>query len=102
MNTSSGPLRTPGPSVHLPGNIPICTVPLPLQQSIPKPVGYTRAHAAYAMDRNDRMQHAYSTHNAEVVVVEVRMALMRPGRVHPQLIHVRSTYLSLQGLRCSC
>lgn len=85
VNTSSG-----GPSVHLPGNIPqYATPPLIKPQSRgPQPVRYTQAHAAYPAVWHERIQQAYSTHNGEVVVVEVRMVLMPPGRVQVQLIHV--------------
>jgi len=92
-NTSSGPLITPGPSVHLPGNIPQYAVP-PLihpQNRGPQPVGYTQAHATYPAIRHERIQQAYATHNGEVVVIEVRMVLMPPGRVNTQLIHVCSS-----------
>jgi hypothetical protein len=40
------------------------------------------------VERHERIQQAYSTQNGEVVVVEVRMVLMLPGRVQVQLIHV--------------
>ena len=69
-NTSSGPLITPGPSVHLLGNIPQYAVP-PLihpQNRGPQPVGYTQAHAIYPVVQYKRIQQAYSTYNAEVVV----------------------------------
>ena len=93
INTSSGPLSTPGPSVHLPGNIPQHTNPpsmhLP-KKGQPQAVGYTQAYAAYPAERHERIQQAYSTHNGEVVVIEVRMVVMPPGRVQMQLIHVRS------------
>jgi hypothetical protein len=81
-----------GPSIHLPGRIPRYSIP-PLinpQNRGPQPVGYTQAHAVYPAVRLDHIQQAYSTHNAEVVVVEVRMVFMSPGRVQPQIIHVRS------------
>ncbi|KAM6489625.1 hypothetical protein JOM56_014947 [Amanita muscaria] len=92
MNTSSGPLRTPGPSIHLPGKIPQYIVPPPthLQGSLgrgPQSVGYTHAHATYPVVRHERIQQAYSTYNAEVVVVEVRMVLKLPGCVQEKVIH---------------
>ncbi|KIL64085.1 hypothetical protein M378DRAFT_11669 [Amanita muscaria Koide BX008] len=92
MNTSSGPLRTPGPSIHLPGKIPQYIVPPPthLQGSPgrgPQSVGYTHAHATYPVVRHERIQQAYSTYNAEVVVVEVRMVLKLPGCVQEKVIH---------------
>jgi hypothetical protein len=95
VNTSSGPQMTPGPTVHMPGNIPQYSAP-PLihpQSRGPQPVGYTQAHATYATARHERMQQAYSTHNGEVVVVEVRMVLMPPGRVTVQLIHVQCLFV---------
>ena len=105
MNTSSGPLRTPGPSIHLPGNpssIPPSSPSMHLQNRIqrsqPQVVGYTQAHAAYFAERHERMQQAYSTHNGEVVVIEVRMVLMPPGHVQMQLIHVRSLPLMVKSI----
>jgi hypothetical protein len=89
VNMPSGLSTTSGPSVHLPGNIPKYTVPS-LVHSGPQPVGYTQAHAVYSTVRHERIQQAYSTYNGEVVVVEVRMVAMPPGRVQPHLIHVRS------------
>jgi hypothetical protein len=83
-------LKTPGPSVHLPGNVPQHTAPPPIHPSSRgSQVGYTQAHATYPAARLERIQQAYSTNNGEVVVVEVRMVIMRPGRVQVQLIHVR-------------
>jgi hypothetical protein len=98
INTSSGPLSTPGPSIHLPGNNrqyasirPQASMhPQNRTPGQPQVVGYTQAHATYPAERHERMQHAYSTHNGEVVVIEVRMVLMLPGRVQMQLIHVCS------------
>lgn len=97
INTSSGPLSTPGPSIHLPGNnrqyasaIPPSMHPQNRNQPHAIRVGYTQAHATYPAERHERIQQAYSTHNGEVVVIEVRMVLMPPGRVQMQLIHVRS------------
>ena len=87
VNASSGPSNTSGPSIHLPGKIPKYTTS-PLVHSGPQPVGYMQAHAAYPIVRHKRIQQAYSTYNGEVVVVEVRMVAMPPGRVQPQLIHV--------------
>lgn len=93
-NTSSGPLRTPGPSIHLPGNNwqrtrfpPSMHTP---NRNQSQAVSYTQAHATYPEERHERIQQAYSTYNGEVVVIEVRMVLMPPGRVQTQLIHVRS------------
>ena len=77
MNTSSGPLSTPGPSFHLPGNnrqyasIPPGPSMHPQNRTQPQAVGYTQAHATYPTERHERMQQAYSTHNGEVVVIEV-------------------------------
>ena len=94
-NAASGPSSTTsGPSVHLPGKIPKHTTS-PLIHSGPQPVGYTQAHAVYPIVRHERIQQAYSTYNAEVVVVEVRMVAMPPGRVQPHLIHVRPLSLNL-------
>jgi hypothetical protein len=97
INTSSGPLNTPGPSIHLPGNnrqnASIPPSMHPQNGTQPRAVGYTQAHATYPAERQERIQQAYSTHNGEVVVVEVRMVLMPPGRVQIQLIHVRSPSL---------
>ena len=98
VDTSSGPLRTPGPSIHLPGNyqqnatngIPGPPSMHPQNRNRPQTVGYTQAHATYAAEWHERIQQAYSTHNSETVVVEVRIVLMLPGRVQMQLIHVRS------------
>lgn len=92
MTTTSGPLQTPGPSVHLPGNVPLArgTVApsMNLQTGGPHVVGYTPAHASYSIARQERMQQVYSTHSGEVVVVEVRMVHMPPGCVQVSLIHV--------------
>ena len=92
INTSSGPLSTPGPSVHLPGNnrqdAGILPSMQPQNRNQPHAVGYTQAHATYPAERHERIQQAYSTHNAEVVVIEVRMVVMLPGRVQHQLVHV--------------
>ncbi|GLB40064.1 hypothetical protein LshimejAT787_0705740 [Lyophyllum shimeji] len=86
--TTSGPLQTPGPTIHLPGNIHRNNIPpVHVQGRGPQPVGYTAAHASYPAVRHERIQQAYSTHNAEVGVVEVRMVLKLPGRVQEQLIH---------------
>ena len=95
INTSSGPLSTQqaGPSVHLPGNNRHYTIQVPPSPSIhphqSRAVGYTQAHAAYPAERHEQIQQAYSTHNGEVVVIEVRMVVMLPGRVQMQLVHVR-------------
>ena len=100
INTSSGPLSTPGPSIHLPGNNQQFTTNSILSPSThlgnrnqSQAVGYTQAHATYPVEQHERIQQAYSTHNGEVVVIEVRMVLMLPGRVQMQLIHVRSLSL---------
>ena len=93
MESSSGPLNTPGPSVHLPGNIPQYAIPPPISSlRVPRPVGYSQDHATYPVEQHEWIQQAYSTHNGEVVV-EVRMVTMLPGRVQMQLIHVCSTLL---------
>jgi hypothetical protein len=100
INTSSGPLSTPGPSIHLPGNnqqYPGPPSTHPQNRNQPQAVGYTHAHATYAAERHERMQQAYSTHNAEVVVIEVRMVLMLPGRVQIQLIHVCDCFLPVMA-----
>ena len=100
INTSSGPLSTPGPSIHLPGNnqqFATSSIPSPSahlgNRNQSQAVGYTQAHATYPVERHERIQQAYSTHNGEIVVIEVRMVLMLPGRVQMQLIHVRSLSL---------
>ena len=95
MNTSSEPLYRPGPSIHLPGNILRYSGPPPMhpQDRGPQHTGYTQAHATYPAVRHERIQQAYSTHNGEVVVVEVQMVLMPPGHVQVQLIHVCSILL---------
>lgn len=100
MNTSSKPLSTPGPSVHLPGNNRSTIPPsMHLQnRNQSQVVGYTQAHATYPTERHERIQQAYSTHNGEVVVIEVRMVLMLPGRVQMQLIHVRSPLLMVASI----
>lgn len=100
-NTSSGPLRTPGPSIHLPGNIrQYPSIPPSMHQNRiqPQAVGYTQAHASYSTERHQRVQQAFSTHNAEVVVIEVRMVLMPPGRVQMQLINVRYLLLMVESI----
>ena len=104
MNTSSGPQSTPGPNVHLPGNVQQYTIPPPMRPKSrgPQPVGYTQAHATYPTERHERIQQAYSTYNGEVVVVEVRMVLMPPGRVQVQLIHVCSTLLKVMASIYMC
>ena len=73
MNTSSGPRCTPGPNVHLPGNVQQYTIPPPMHPKSrgPQPVGYTRAHATYPTEQHEQIQQAYSTYNGKVVVVEV-------------------------------
>lgn len=99
INSSSGPLSTPGPSIHLPGNNIQSPLSMdPQNKSQPRVVGYTQAHATYPTERLERIQQAYSTHNAEVVVVEVRMVLMLPGRVQMQLIHVCSLLLMVASI----
>ena len=94
MNVPAGPSKMSGPSVHLPGNIPKYTTS-PILHSGPRAVGYTQAHASYSAVRHEWIQQAYSTYNGEVVVVEVRMVAMPPGRVQPHLIHVCSANLNL-------
>ena len=74
LNTSSGPRTTPGPSVHLPGNVPQYTIPPPMHpqnRGPPRAVGYMEVHATYPAVWHERIQQAYSTYNAEVVVIEV-------------------------------
>ena len=92
INTFSGPRNTPGPSVHLPGNNQQYAIPPSMHpqnsRGQPQAVGYTQAHATYPTERHERIQQAYSTHNGEVVVIEVRMVVMLTGRVQMQLIHV--------------
>ncbi|KIL57481.1 hypothetical protein M378DRAFT_27965 [Amanita muscaria Koide BX008] len=90
MNSSSGPLQTPGPSIHLPGRIPQYTGPPPMHSQPgrgPQSVGYTHVHATYPAVRHERIQQAYSTYNGEVVVVEVRMVLKPAGFVQEKIIH---------------
>ncbi|KAF8236179.1 hypothetical protein L208DRAFT_1376235 [Tricholoma matsutake] len=55
MNTSSGPLSTPGPSVHLPGNV--------LQHTLPP--------SMHPQSRGP--QPAYSTYNGKVVVIKMQL-----------------------------
>jgi hypothetical protein len=90
LDTSSGPLQTPGPAAHLPGNIPWHTVPplMHLKGRGPQAVGYTPAHATYPVIQHERIQQAYSTYNPKVVVVEVQIILKLPGQVAEKLIHV--------------
>ncbi len=74
-------MHRPGPTVHLPG-YPTRPPPLPAihpQGRMAQAVGYTAAHAAYPVIRQDRIREAYSTYNAEVVVVEVRLS-QTPGK----------------------
>ncbi|KAM6488841.1 hypothetical protein JOM56_015699 [Amanita muscaria] len=90
MNSSSGPLQMPGPSIHLPGRIPQYTGPPPMHSQPgrgPQSVGYTHVHATYPAVRHERIQQAYSTYNGEVVVVEVRMVLKPAGFVQEKIIH---------------
>ena len=92
MTTTSGPFQTPGPSVHLPGNVPRYMVApsTRLQSGGPQAVGYTPSHASYSAAQQEQMQQAYSTHNAEIVVIEVRMVQMPPGHIQVSLIHISS------------
>jgi hypothetical protein len=81
-----------GPAVHLPGyriqQDPPLTMHLQQGRTV-RPVGYTAAHAMYPVVRNERIQEAYSTYNAEVVIVDVRLVVKLPGRVKESLVHVR-------------
>ena len=87
VNASSGPSNTSEPSIHLPGKIPKYATS-PLVHLGPQAVGCMQAHAAYPIVWHERIQQTYSTYNGKVVVVEVRMVAMSPGRIQPQLIHV--------------
>lgn len=96
VNPSIGPMHRPGPNVHLPG-YPTQPAPLAIHQAegrMAQAVGYTAAHAAYPIIRQDRIQQAYSTYNAEVVVVEVCLTVKPPGRVKEMLIHVCAIQLA--------
>jgi hypothetical protein len=90
MNASIGPMRKPGPAIHLPGYpVPQDTPPtMQLQNRMAQPVGYTAAHAMYPAIQNERIREAYSTYNAEVVVIDVRLVVKLPGKVKESLIHV--------------
>jgi hypothetical protein len=87
MKTSTGP----GPAIHLPGFPQQQDVPLTmhLQRRTAQPVGYTAEHAMYPGVRAERIREAYSTFNAEVVIIDVRLVVKLPGKVKESLIHVR-------------
>ena len=101
-NTSSGPIHMPGPAVHLPGHVPDSGgFPTLLQQG-KRSMSYRAEHAAYPSIRNDRIQEAYATHNGEVVVVEARLVVRQPGKLRPDLVHVRKQAASSgQGTKIS-
>jgi hypothetical protein len=89
INPSIGPMHMPGPTVHVPGYHTQSVLPaIHPQGRMAQAVGYTADHAAYPIIRQDHIQQAYSTYNAEVVVVEVRLTVKLPGRVKEMLIHV--------------
>lgn len=88
-NTSSGPIHMPGPVVHLPGHAPDSGGFQTLFQQGKRPMSYRAEHAAYPNIRNDRIQEAYATHNGEIVVVEARLVVRQPGKLRPDLVHVR-------------
>jgi hypothetical protein len=89
--TTNAPMNNAGPVLHLPGHAPqYNTLPAMHQQgktSI-QSMGYTAEHAAYPIIRHERIKEAYSTHNGEVVIVEVRLVIKLPGRVKAELVHV--------------
>ncbi|KAK2463878.1 hypothetical protein APHAL10511_004050 [Amanita phalloides] len=58
-----------------------------LQGMTVQPLGYSAAHAIYPALRNERAREAYSTHNAEVVAVEVRVVVKLPGKLKEVLVH---------------
>lgn len=87
MNASTGSMRNPGPSIHLPG-YPVQQDAPPNMQRAARPMGYTAEHAMYPRIRNERTQEAYSTYNAEVVIIDVRLVVKLPGKVKESLIHV--------------
>jgi hypothetical protein len=93
VNPSIGPMHRPGPTVHVPGHPTQPT--LHLQGRMAQAAGYTAEHAAYPIIRQNRIQEAYSTYNAEVVVVEVRLTVKLPGKVKEMLIHVRPVQLEV-------
>ena len=97
-NPSIGPMHMPGPTLHVPGfptqpGLP-AVHPQGPQGRMSKAVGYTAEHAAYPIIRQDRIQEAYSTYNAEVVVVEVRLTVKLPQRTKEMLIHVRAVQVA--------
>ena len=82
---SVGPMHKPGPAIHPPGYPQQQNaLTMHLQGRAARPVGYTAFHAV----RHERIREAYSTYNAEVVVVDVRLVVKLPGRVRESLIHV--------------
>ena len=98
INPTIGPMHRPGPTVHIPGYpttqpaLPDVRRPQPVGR-MTQAVGYTAEHAAYPMIRQNRIQEAYSTYNAEVVVVEVRLTVKLPGKVKEILIYVCTVQL---------
>jgi len=96
INPPSGLFEQPGVSIHLPGLASSLVPALPVQYQgrILQPVGYTREHAAYASTCQQLAQHAYTTHAAEVVVVEVRVVVKPAGRIKEEMVYVCvSTFL---------
>ena len=94
MNTSIGPVHNPkpGPAIHLPGYPRQQDAPLTmhLQGRTAQPVGYTAEHAMYPGVRAEHIREAaYSTFNAEVVIIDVRLVVKLPLKVKESLIHVR-------------
>jgi hypothetical protein len=59
-----------------------------LQGRTALPLGYHAGHAAFPGVRHEHMQEAYSTYNAEVVIIDVRLVVKLPGKVKESLIHV--------------
>lgn len=98
INPSIGPMHRPGPTVHIPG-YPTQPALLAVRPQGAQAVGYTAEHAAYPIIRQDCIQQAYSTYNAEVVVVEVRLTVKLPGRVKEMLIHVCAIQVAERILR---
>ena len=102
INPSIGPMHRPGPTVHLPGRpTQHALLAMHPQGRMAQAAGYTAEHAAYPAIRQDRVREAYSTYNAEVVVVEVRLTVKLPGRVKEMLIHVRAVQVSQRMLQRS-
>lgn len=100
VNLSIGPMHRPGPTIHLPGYPTQLAFPAVHPQPGPQGrMGYTAEHAAYPIIRQDRIQEAYSTYNAEVVVVEVRLTVKPPGKVKEMLIYVCAVQVFQRKLR---